>query len=331
MTGRRHAAAVLAALALAACSPTAREPAGVETTATQGPVTVTVSARPAEVEVGRRVTLTIDVAAEAAVVVEMPQVGETLGDFAVRDARTPPDVPDGDVRRQRHTYELDTFAPGQVEIPSLTVAFTDARSDGDPVEGEATTEALAITVRSVLAEGDEAADFRDIRDAVAVPGAATPAARRLMLALGALALVAAAAIAAWVLRGKRVEAAAPPVPAHVRALLDLEELEAGRLPARALFHEYYVRLSGIVRVYIERRFGLMAPERTTDEFLAEAQRSPQLSLEHKALLEHFLRAADMVKFARYDPSVGEADDAMAAARGFVTETAPAAPAVEAAA
>ena len=69
----------------------------------------------------------------------------------------------------------------------------------------------------------------------------------------------------------------------------------------------------------------MAPERTTEEFLREARSSSVLADEHKTLLRGFLSAADMVKFALHEPSVNESDGALAAARGFVEETAPAAP------
>ena len=44
------------------------------------------------------------------------------------------------------------------------------------------------------------------------------------------------------------------------------------------------------------------------------------------MLRGFLRAADMVKFARHQPTAAEAEAAFAAARRFVAETAPAEPA-----
>jgi hypothetical protein len=75
-----------------------------------------------------------------------------------------------------------------------------------------------------------------------------------------------------------------------------------------------------VRQYIERRFSLMAPERTTDEFLAEVRNDPSLSGPHKELLSSFLQAADMVKFARYEPEQREIDQALSAARDFIEQT-----------
>ncbi|MDY7110088.1 MAG: hypothetical protein SYC29_15765, partial [Planctomycetota bacterium] len=113
---------------------------------------------------------------------------------------------------------------------------------------------------------------------------------------------------------------------HVWAMSQLEALADERLPEQRRFHEFYFRLSDIVRQYIERRFGLRAPERTTEEFLRETRDDPLLSAEQKDLLAGFLRAADMVKFARHEPEAEECEAASIAARGFVDQTAPAAPA-----
>jgi hypothetical protein len=81
-------------------------------------------------------------------------------------------------------------------------------------------------------------------------------------------------------------------------------------------------LSDIVRQYIERRFGLMAPEQTTEEFLRDAGRNRALEDRHREMLASFLRAADMVKFALHMPTRGDADAAMAAANVFVDQTTP---------
>ncbi|MDY7110492.1 MAG: hypothetical protein SYC29_17820, partial [Planctomycetota bacterium] len=144
-----------------------------ESSAERGPVRFTARAAPGAITVGDKLTLTLEVEAPEAVDIEMPQLAEELGPFEIRAARTPPDVPDGDLRRWTHQYTLDTFASGELEIPALEVGFVDRRpdsvQDGEPVEGTLSSEPLSITVRSVL-KGDElAGDYRDIQDAVEVP------------------------------------------------------------------------------------------------------------------------------------------------------------------
>ena len=89
---------------------------------------------------------------------------------------------------------------------------------------------------------------------------------------------------------------------------------------KGLVTEFYFRLSMIVRVYIERRFDLMAPEWTTQEFLVQTQRSDVLPFEHRSTLGGFLEACDMVKFALHEPPEVEITIAFATAREFVDQT-----------
>jgi hypothetical protein len=100
--------------------------------------------------------------------------------------------------------------------------------------------------------------------------------------------------------------------------------------ARAKLREAWVLLeqpepfvnavSEAVRTYLEERFGLKAPERTTEEFLSELQRSAMLDLRHKQVLEDFLSRCDLVKFARYEPQRQELEDLHNSAMRLVDET-----------
>ncbi len=87
---------------------------------------------------------------------------------------------------------------------------------------------------------------------------------------------------------------------------------------------FATRVSEIVRTYLEERFGLRAPERTTEEFLVELTTSVSLDSRHKELVGGFLTRCDLVKFARADPGATELEELHAAASRLVEETAPAA-------
>src|SRR3972149_6064071 len=56
----------------------------------------------------------------------------------------------------------------------------------------------------------------------------------------------------------------------------LERLLKEDLIAKGLVKEYYYRITNILRHYIEDRFGLLAPERTTEEFLTAMAHTNQL-------------------------------------------------------
>lgn len=153
----------------------------------------------------------------------------------------------------------------------------------------------------------------------------TPAAAAALLALAA----ATAIVAVRRLRGRRRGAAAsspslPPPPAapHETALAALAALR-GRVPAATEAMEpFYRELSAVARRYLEERFGLRAPERTTEEFIREATDSGAIAPAHRERLHAFLEQCDLVKFARHRPASRDAAAALEAAERFVRETRP---------
>jgi hypothetical protein len=64
----------------------------------------------------------------------------------------------------------------------------------------------------------------------------------------------------------------------------------------------------------------MAPERTTEEFLAEMTVTDRLAGAHKELISNFLEHCDMVKFAAYGPDTREIKNAFDSAIKLVDET-----------
>jgi len=143
---------------------------------------------------------------------------------------------------------------------------------------------------ALRAEGDPAAALR--------PARIGPGARAILrAALWALAGAALVALVAWgalaLRRARKVRRMSP----KERALRELDRLLARDLPAKGRFKDFYVELTLVVRRYVERRHGIRAPRRTTEEFLAEARRSSAFDAATVARLGAFLEAADLVKFA----------------------------------
>jgi hypothetical protein len=158
-------------------------------------------------------------------------------------------------------------------------------------------------------------DIRDIRPPVEIPNPW----ELLWWTLGVLAL-AAIAFAAW--RYWRRRQMQPPlvieIPAHERARRKLET-------ALDLFDQpkpFCTIVSDAVRLYLEERFGLRAPDRTTDEFLADLSRSDALSALQKESLKEFLSACDLVKFAKYEPQRPELEMLYNSALRLIEETEP---------
>ena len=88
------------------------------------------------------------------------------------------------------------------------------------------------------------------------------------------------------------------------ALSDLVELE--QQWAVNCDDRFYASLSMIVRRYIESRYGLSAPEQTTEEFLSKSLRNEQFDPEQRHFLESLMRRCDEVKFAGAEPNSTEA-------------------------
>jgi len=106
--------------------------------------------------------------------------------------------------------------------------------------------------------------------------------------------------------------------------LALEKLEK----ARALLQEenpvpYAVAVSEIIRTYLGQRFQNPSTRRTTEEFLRQMENDSATPLAaHRELLRDFLHACDMVKFARYQPTLAELEQVQERALTFVTATKP---------
>jgi hypothetical protein len=83
---------------------------------------------------------------------------------------------------------------------------------------------------------------------------------------------------------------------------------------------YATESSRIIRRYLENRFGLLAPLRSTEEFLQEAQSSPKLQPAHQQALARFLSVCDLLKFARTHATQAELKELHEAAVQFVKET-----------
>lgn len=108
----------------------------------------------------------------------------------------------------------------------------------------------------------------------------------------------------------------PVVPPHLRAKQKLQE--ALRLIGDARL--FCIAVSDALRVYLEERFHLRAPERTTEEFLQDLQRTTHLNTQQKLSLTDFLERCDLVKFAKFEPTEAILRDLHDSALRLVDET-----------
>jgi hypothetical protein len=105
-----------------------------------------------------------------------------------------------------------------------------------------------------------------------------------------------------------------------KAYARLEHLRLKKLIERAYLKPFYSELCDIVRHYLEERFLFKAPEMTTEEFLGSVKTSGILNEAQKELLKEFLFACDMVKFAKHESNMSEAQRMFDLAKQLVDQT-----------
>lgn len=115
-----------------------------------------------------------------------------------------------------------------------------------------------------------------------------------------------------------------PIAAHQQALEDLEKLRLQQLWQQGKQKEYHTKLTDILRVYFEYRFGFNSTEMTSDQTI-EAFESCGVSDSDVAALRQILQTADMVKFAKSEPLPYEHDRSMNEAKQLVVNTIPSEP------
>lgn len=260
---------------------------------------------------GAPITMTLRATAPAGAAVRMPALGDSFGSFDVRPAPRP--APGAGTESMAAV--LVAWDAGTIEVPAIEA--TARLADGS--EAKATIPAVTIEITSLLGDGvpltELASEVRgpvEIRTGPSWPWWAAAG----ILAAAALAFV-------WWLRSRGARRPPePPLPPDEWARRELDRLEDEGLPQRGEVDGFFVRLSAIVRTYIEGRFLIAAPDRTTQEFLREASGHADLAGDRARELGQFLRTADMVKFAAARPPVDACAEAMRSMRGFVESTAP---------
>ena len=237
--------------------------------------------------------------------------------FQIKDYVVTP-LPDREGRKVlQYVFQLAIYELGKFDIPQAVISFQD--SEGRTAYSK--SEKIPIEVVPVPAKkGDRPGMVRPLKDLQEVK---IPDWYYLVLALILIILI----LLVWLVidfirrkkkKEKEIERILPP---HKVALTALEELEKENLPSRELWKAYYSRLSGILREYINSRFGIPAPESTTWE-LIHLMRKNNLPSEIIDLTGDVLSLADLVKFARHIPALTDCSEDMEQTRKIIKSTIP---------
>lgn len=111
------------------------------------------------------------------------------------------------------------------------------------------------------------------------------------------------------------------LPAYEEAMLNLEALKQRQLWQNGQEKEYFTGLTDILRVYIDRRFGVNAVEMTSTEIVKTLKERGETKAVNEQL-SMILEMADIVKFAAVRPLANDNELAFQRAVNFVEETKP---------
>lgn len=279
-------------------------------------VDVKVSLSPPTVPFHKQAVFTVVVEAPTGVEVKLPDMRDHFGELAVYGVPDRHTEPIGEDRvRITETYILDPLHIRHHIIAPVEVTWGDGNVAAVP--------SPAFCVRDLTPE--ELEEAKRFEGAIAGgPGATGPGYSGLWYWLFGIA-AAAAGVAAFILyrRGRgTVRPGETAKEAWEIAKERLASLAERNLPQLGKYDAYHVDLSSILRYYIEGRFEVHAPERTTPEFLVEISGKGYFSPDQEVFLARFLRLCDRVKFAQFRPDLEAMTLSFEEVESFVEETIP---------
>lgn len=288
--------------------------------ADHGPVTLDARFSPATLSLSATATLTITITRPENYSLE-PKIGDAAlrESFVIRDIDEQLPRLDGDKVIVSHVFHLEPLEPGSITVQP--VSYTLQPDDqADPVVVQ--TKPLQVEVITSI---ESATPRLSDVEPPAGPQTLPPDPFRFLRWVAVGMLIVAAALVLIVRKRKPPPPPPPLTPAEV-ARRDLDALRGSAI-AETDIKEFYVRLTGIVRVYVEGTTGILSPRQTTDEFLREIEGRDLFSHDEQSRFREFLESADLVKYAAHQPTSEDIASSLAKAESFVST--PVEPSVEA--
>ncbi len=270
--------------------------------------------------IGDQILYTLRVEAAENVDFRVPSMGDTLSRnlevLALLSADTT--VAEG-TRRVEHDYLITSFESGMQILPAQKVVYS-----FDGLTDTALSMPLIIRVHEPAVDTTKA--IKPIKAPINTPLTFMELLPWIAFGIGGLFLVTMVVALVWIYRQRRKDPEIfrikPREPAHVIAFRELDRLKEEKLWEKGQVKEFYTRLTGITRTYIERQYGIPAMERTTGEILEAFRRSNTEDGLLDEILEELLQLADLVKFAKEDPLPMENQTNLNNAYLFVQKTFP---------
>lgn len=294
----------------------------VETESADGRIRASWSVSPAKPQLSDTILLTLEIETDSTLQAEMPAFGSTLGDLEIAQITEQTNRITADRETKQLVLQVVPQQNGITPIWQTTIHYTDQREELREKSYSLTLPATELEIQSTITPESASLDH------ISSPSDIFEFRSTYFLWIIVILVIVFGFVLIFLFRFFR-----KPVTVTPESTLTPQEIALQRLALliNSRLHEidvknFFIELTGIVRWYIEQQTDLRAPELTTEEFLHEITQQWEhrlvLSSELRDRLRLFLESADMVKFAKFQPSQEETMLGVRRAEEFIFQFAP---------
>ncbi len=247
----------------------------------------------------------------------LPEIKDSLGKFEI--------IQVGKIDTQRTSsdlvlkrkFRLTIFDSGYYFVPSLTILYL---RSGVNQYASIQSDSIPIFVKGI--EIDTTKDIKDIKGIIEVPYTFWDYLPYLIIVIG---IIFFGYLVFFIIKRRKKKGEVSEelkVPPHELALKELKKLDAEKLWQKGEVKLFHIRLTEIIRKYIERRFAINALEMISSEIIDSLGKIGEIEIGLLQKLQRSFQISDLVKFAKYLPLPDENAYCMKVGFEFVEITTP---------
>jgi len=267
--------------------------------------------------VGDYINYTLEVRSPKNIEITYPVIIDSLAHVEIIKEYEPEVIESDNLKAIRFHYIISYYDSSEVNIPSIAVEY---KTLNDTLIQIVFSNPVTFNVHTVEVSSDS--DIEDVKSPITIP--LDWKLVLLWILIGIVVLGTAYFLYRRYMKRKSeepVEKKVIIIPAHIKALTELDNLEKEQLWQKGLIKDYHSNITGIVRGYFEERFELPALELTTSESMSELRKVNEAGIIYDTT-NKFLNNADLVKFAKFIPLDSVNDEMMTQAKEIVNNTIP---------
>ena len=265
--------------------------------------------------IGDYINYTLEIRADKNIEVTTPFIKDSLKQVELIKELPTVVNEEQNIKSTTYGYIISYYDSASITIPPIAVRYKSQDSDEEKV---ALSNPVTFTVHTVAVEAQ--ADIKDVKEPLTIP-----LDWKFILIIALIVLIVLVVAYYFYRRYKKKKAEMPvkkkiiKIPAHVRALTALSNLENEKLWQKGAVKEYHSKITGIIRGYFEERFNLPALELTSSEQMHQLGNVPAAE-NILSITNEFLNNADLVKFAKFQPMPSVNEAMMNQAKEIVNQT-----------